>query len=309
LSAGFGTALKNLGNATDFVIERSGEMRDRFTNIDRDVADGMRRLSGKSSVRANVMRFAFSSIGYVDRIVAVPTWLGAYNKALSQGMDEAEAIYAADKAVRLSQGAGSAKDLAAVARGKGRWGEALKMFTMFYTYLSAYYNRSRTLGRDAPKNFPKALARLAVIGILGPLIAEILAGRGPDEENEESVEGWILKTALFNGLGPLPFVRDLAKPAVAKLTDMPSYGYSLSPLQSAGDAIVRSFGDLGNLFDPDEESSRATRNTMETIGYATGMVPGQVAVATQFLVDVFYGEQDPETVGEWLEGLRSGKFD
>lgn len=63
-------------------------------------------------------------------------------------MDEQASIYAADKSVRLSQGSGSPKDLAAVVRGTGQWDQALKLMTQFYSYMSAFYQRQRTLERD-----------------------------------------------------------------------------------------------------------------------------------------------------------------
>lgn len=69
--------------------------------------------------------------------------------------------------------------------------------------------------------------------------------------------------------------------------------------------VIIVFG-FGNLIEGDE-TTRATRNALEATGYATGLVPGQVATAAQFLVDVGYGEQDPETVAEWWEGLTKGK--
>ena len=36
-------------------------------------------------------------------------------------------------------------------------------------------------------------------------------------------------------------------------------------------------------------------------------VTASFAVAAQFLVDVGYGEQEPETISDWYEGLTKGK--
>jgi hypothetical protein len=66
-------------------------------------------------------------------------------------------------------------------------------------------------------------------------------------------------------------------------------------------------GDAGKLA-RGEETKQATRDTLEAVGYTTGIVPGQIAAATQFLVDVGYGEQDPRTFGEWYEGLTTGRL-
>lgn len=292
----------------NFVAERSGEIRNRMDTLDRDIAAGVRRLAGQSNPLTEVQRFAFHGIGYMDRLVVVPTWMAGYSKALSEGLTEEQAIYAADKAVRQSQGAAGAKDIAAVARGQGQWGQALKLMTMFYSYLSAVYQRQRTLGRDvasaAPRDLPGLMARAWWLVVVPPLLSELLAGRGPGEE--EDWGWWSFKQMLLQSLGAIPLVRDVARPAWEALAGGRPFDYQLSPMQRVGQVVVDSAKDAGRIA-RGEETKRATRNTLETVGYWTGLVPGQVATATQFLVDVGYGEQDPQTVGDWFEGLTKGK--
>jgi hypothetical protein len=57
-----------------------------------------------------------------------------------------------------------------------------------------------------------------------------------------------------------------------------------------------------------KETKRATRDVLEAVGYTTGLVPGQVAASTQFLVDVGMGEADPETIGDWYTGITKGRM-
>lgn len=300
---------------SNFVMERSDEVRHRMENLDRDIRSALSDLAepdltrkAKSTLTA-AREFAFHGIGYMDRMVSIPTWLGAYNKGLAAGMTEQDARYAGDKAVRLSQGAGGPKDLAAVQRGKGAWGEALKLMTMFYSYMSAFYQRQRRLGRDvgkaSAKDVPGLLARAWWLLVVPPLLAELLSGRGPDDEEDEA--WWVFKKMLSQSLGPIPFVRDVFEPAWDKATGAQSFGYRFTPAQGAGEALVRVAGDAGNIVEG-EETKRATRNALETVGYFTGLVPGQLAASTQFLVDVGYGDADPQTFGDWFEGLTKGKI-
>ena len=58
-----------------------------------------------------------------------------------------------------------------------------------------------------------------------------------------------------------------------------------------------------------KETTRATRNTLELIGYATGRVPGQGAASAQFIVDVASGDAEPETMSDWWEGVTRGKIE
>lgn len=296
-----------------FVRARSGEIANRMDTLDRDVLRSVNAMRGKTGIVAQAKRSMFYGIGLMDQAVVIPTWMGAYNKAIASGMDEADAIFAADKAVRVSQGASGAKDLAAVARGDGKWGEALKFFTMFYSYLSAFHQRQRTLGRDVAtavrerdyRMTPRLVARAWWLIVVPPLLAELLAGRGPEEE--EDWGWWAFRKMLFQSLGPIPFVRDIGEPLWAAAEGRPSFGYSMSPIQRVGETFVNVGGDIGKLW-RGEDTKRATRNAMEATGYLTGLVPGQVAGAVQFLVDVGEGEQNPETAAEWWEGLTKGKI-
>jgi len=304
---------------TTFVREKSAEMRNRFDTLDRDINQEIRRsvmptVAGGAIKSASWVKVhAFHGIGYMDMVVSVPTWLGAYNKALEAGANEEQAIYQGDKAVRLSQGSGDAKDLAAVQRGTGPWGEALKLMTMFYSYMSAFYQRQRRLGRDAGKAMserdlaalPGLISRAWWLLVVPPLMAEILSMRAPEEDEEWT--WWAFEKMMSQMLGPIPVVRDLWSPVYARITGQPSFGYRFTPAQGAFETGINVAGDIGNVAQG-EETTRMTRNVLELVGFSTGLVPGQVASATQFIVDVSEGEQDPQTAGDWFTGLTKGKL-
>jgi hypothetical protein len=306
-------------DTTVFVRKKSGEMRNRFDTLDRDINQQI-RASMQPSVTGGAVKaaswakvHAFHGIGYMDMLVSVPTWLAGYNNALERGADEEQAIYEGDKAVRQSQGSGDAKDLAAVQQGTGRWGEALKLLTMFYSYMSAFYQRQRKFGRDTGQALsdrdiaalPGLIARAWWLIVVPPLLAGILSGNVPDED--EDWAWWAFQKMLFQSLGAIPLVRDIAAPLLARATDQPSFGYRFTPIQGLGESVINMGGDIGNIAEG-EPTKRMTRNVMEAVGFSTGLVPGQFAVSTQFLVDVGYGEQDPQGAAEWLEGLTKGKI-
>lgn len=296
-----------------FALERSDELRFRLDTLDRDIRLEMDRLQSKGGRTRDGLtaakRFAFHGIGYMDRLVSVPTWMGAYNKAIANGLDDKAAAYEADKAIRLSQGAGAPKDLAAVSRGTGRWGEAFKLLTMFYTYLSSVYSRQRNLGRDVKRagvrDIPNLMARAWWLIVVPPLLAEILSGRGPDEDEEWG--WWAFQKMLSQSLGAIPIVRDLTDPMFDGFAGRPGFDYRLSPLQGVGASAVNVARDAGKAIEGDEPT-RPVRNTLEFVGYTTGMVPGQVAASAQFLVDVGDGEADPETAEDWYTGMTKGKL-
>lgn len=296
-----------------FALERSDELRFRLDTLDRDIRLEMDRLQAKGNRAVDGLtaakRFAFHGIGYMDRLVSVPTWMGAYNKAIDAGLDEKAAAYEADKAIRLSQGAGAPKDLAAVSRGTGRWGEAFKLLTMFYTYLSAVYSRQRNLLRDVKRagvsDIPNLAARAWWLIVVPPLLAEILSGRGPDDDEEWG--WWAFQKMLSQSLGAIPIVRDLTDPIFDGFAGRPGFDYRLSPLQGVGSSAVNVAKDVGKIAQGDEPK-RPVRNALEFVGYTTGMVPGQIAASSQFLVDVADGDADPETAEDWYAGMTKGRL-
>lgn len=303
--------IKDVANpaAYEFVLSKSAEVAGRMDNLDRDIRDNVKSAMGKTDWLTAPKRFAFHGIAYMDRMVVIPTWLGAYDKAIAEGMADEDAVYAADKAVRQSQGSGAAKDLAAIQSGRGPAGEALKLMTMFYSYMSAFYQRQRSLGRDvrngSVKDMPALLARAWWLIVVPPVLAELLAGRGPGEDDDEAL--WAFEKMMLSLVGPIPLVRDIAPIALARAKDDPTFGYKFTPVSGAGQSLINVVSDVSNVIEG-EETKRATRNAIEAVGYFTGLTTGQMAAAAQFLVDVGYGEQEPEDFSDWWEGLNTGKI-
>ena len=107
-------------------------------------------------------------------------------------------------------------------------------------------------------------------------------------------------------LGPIPGVRDLVEPIWNTVAGNKTFGYQLSPLQRAGDMLVNVAQDARPIA-RGEATKHATSDVLQAAGYATGLVPGQVASATQFFVDLAEGDQHADTIGEWYRGITTGK--
>lgn len=292
-----------------FVLERSQEVASRMDTMDRDMRDMLSNDSKLGKTVSEIRAAGFVAIGAVDRFVSVVSWIGAYNKALETGVAEDAAIAYADEAIRKSQGSGAAKDLAAIMRGKGAAGEMMKAITPFYSFMSAYYQRQRTFARDTGRAFrkrdaaaiPGLVTRFLLLYVLPAIAAEWLAGRWPDGDDEESFTQWALQTMGLNALGPLPVVRDLANVAVK------GFDSDVSSVDRFVSTASRTIKDVKRLAEG-EDTKRATRNAMEVAGYFGAPTSGQMAATSQFLVDVYSGDQNPEGFSQWWEGLTKGKI-
>ena len=199
-------------NSMKWIGEKSDFMRLRSKTFNRELREISQRVQGKSKFMQVADASLFFLMQKLQMVADVPTWIGAYEKALAGGVDEATAVQLADEAVLSSQGGGNTKDLAGVQRN-------LPFLTQFYSYFSTTLNlvAEKTALTDF-KN-PRAvagwlgdMALLAVIpAILPALITYLLKGGGEDDEPED----WAKRLAewqasyllgMFVGLRELPAV-------------------------------------------------------------------------------------------------------
>lgn len=286
---------KNPRETWAMISEKSGEMRNRSNTIERDVRDALLRMRGDGGMLADVRRTAFFLTAYADRAVSVPTWLGAYNQAKAESLSEEDAIRAGDRAVRLSQGAGGSKDLSAVQRNN----ELMRLLTMYYTPFSVLYSRLRDVQHAAAIEgigyVPKAVARLTALVILPAIMGDILAGRGPDDDEDET--WWAIRKMLLYPMATIPFVRDLAGYLEAGIIKATGEGemrfppsYKLSPVMSAVDKMLKIPGKISDAVEGKKEWDGVLWDVFETSGYALGLPTAQPRITGEYFENVLRGE-------------------
>lgn len=314
--AGLGPAMdlvkpRNLGNALvrfvnhpgktiAFVAEKSGEMRHRTNTIDRDVKDALLKLRGESGAVAKAQKTAFYLAAMADRMVAVPTWIGAYEQAFSEGLAEEDAIRAGDRAVRLSQGAGGAKDLAAIQRNN----DLMKLLTMYYTPFSALYARLRDVGHTTrgPKDLPRLVARSIALVLLPAVLGDLLAGRGPDDDEDEI--WWTARKAVLYPFQSLPVIRDgvngidwwLAQQGGASGKYRP--GYKISPVEDSVRKVTSALGNLADAIDGEETWDDVAWDLFESSGYVFGLPTAQPRITGEYLEDLLTEGDEEITLSE-----------
>lgn len=118
------------------ICEMSEFMRTRGLTRMRELAELRNQVKGQTQTRANIDAAAYALMLRAQQLVDIPTWWGAYEKATAEGNGEERAVAMADQAVIDAQGSGTTKDLAAIERG----GPALKLFTVFYSFMNTSLN-------------------------------------------------------------------------------------------------------------------------------------------------------------------------
>jgi hypothetical protein len=188
----------------------------------------------------------------------------------------------ADSIVRLSQSSGATKDLARVQRG----GELQRMFTMFYSYFSAFYQLSyrRVSKTKSVSDIPTAAASTLMLWFLPAILSELVAGRGPDDD-EEWWE-WTLGNILVYPFLTIGYVKEIASSIES------GYDYQLSPSAGAPASMVKWARAVGKAIE-EEEPERAVKPTIEAVGYALQLPLKQPVITLGNIWDYVTGE-DPE---------------
>lgn len=301
------------GEYASFIFGRSTYMEQRVNEggFDRDVRASLLKNPGAEGVRERMILWSAAAVGWVDFLfVSGPTWLAAYDQAGVDGATEAEAARAADAVVQRTQGGSRPIDQAGVQRGS----EIAKTLTFAFGWANAHYNLQRDYAldvRDGRERF-KAATGLFFLIVAAPLIDAMLSGDWPkpedDEDELEAWGNWLVRNVLFGIPVGVPVIRDLAN--VAEREAQGKYGGEPweSPLARVGKPFLQVGKDIEAAFDPEKEASkRWPAHVLTALGFSFG-IPGtiQATRAVNYLQDVEVGEQEPDSVGDWINGLLRG---
>lgn len=283
-------------------FEKSKFMEGRIKSFDRDIRDATRRI-GSNSVESKrlakalgyadiaadkVAEFAFTHIGVAQMSVDLPTWWAMYAKVMDETNNEAQAVRAADSFVRQTQGGGATKDLARIQRGD----DLMRLFTMFYSFFNTLYNMAYLSGRYVQKQgftrggVAAAAGSVMWLWFLPSLTAELLAGRGPDEDDGEGWAEWALPILALYPTQSIVGLRDVANAIGTK------YDYAMTPAQAPLQSFDRWVGAVNKAWE-EEDATLLVKPSVEAVGYLMHLPLGQAVITGQNLVDYATGE-DPE---------------
>ena len=173
--------LSNLKAAFKEVNEASPFMANRSRTQFRELNELRNMVQDETAAMRNIKLGAYFMMMRMQRLVDVPTWYGAYEKAIAGGNDDVRAIALADQAVIDSQGGGMLKDLSAIERG----GPALKVFTVFYSYMNTVLNLATAQTMTAESKGKLAADYLMLFTVPVVLTYALKNGLVPSDDDDE----------------------------------------------------------------------------------------------------------------------------
>jgi hypothetical protein len=225
----------------------SGLMRHRLGAADRDIKNTIEVLKKKKGMVARASQGGLMAIaGAQMYLVDIPVWYTAYNRALRADPSDAEtAVKYANRVIRLSQSSGDNKDLAEVQRDRG-FG---RVFTMYYSFLSALYAIQRQIGSEVtvnPLTYPRFAARIFMVITLTTMANALRQGDWPEDTDDpeaDSFATWLAKRHLEDMTAAVPGLGAGVKGVTSE------FGYELSPITMFGEQVADSILTIGELVD------------------------------------------------------------
>ena len=276
--------LKSPIRATNFIFSKSPQMKFRTRNFDREIRDLMatdniqKLMQGKPGGR----ELLFAMIRSVDMMTTLPSWLGAYNKALSiTNGNEAAAVQFADRIIRRTQPQGTIKDLAAISRGR----PFQKLWTMFYSHFSNYHNQMVSIldrlrfaqGHPLRKITNAATALFWVL--LAPVIYSTTMRSGTESlQSPKKFAKDFSREIITYAFGGLFLGRDIARAVATK------FGFR-------GPPGLRGFEELAKTITAKKLPTKL-KSGFGAFGAFTGIPTRQFSITTRGILDLLTGQSE-----------------
>jgi hypothetical protein len=262
------TLASPLGTAK-MVNEKSEFMRNRARTRFRELNELRNKVQDENVPLAVAKQGTYFLMLRAQQIVDIPTWVGAYEKAIADQQPEDRAVSLADQAVIDAQGGGQLKDLAAVERG----GPALKLFTVFYSFMNTAFNLgvAQTMTqRSKAKIAVDYLLLFTAPAILGTLLKDALQPGGDDDD--EDLTRKLIAAQLEYLMGLMVVVREFG--AVGKIV---AGAEGVRDYQGpAGVRVVSDVVKLGQQTAQGEFDDAFRKAVVNVIGDLTGLPSAQV---------------------------------
>jgi len=299
--------------------ELSQQMRVRHNIEDVDISNHindivMRRgyyTKIKNLTRVHGYIFQRLIQGYIDNV----TWLAEYNKELSKGVVEADAVKSADSLVRTTQGSLAPEDVSDIEAGSD-WS---KIFLMFYSYFNNLANftgtEARTIMREkgwsgSPQLFYLYMMVSAIPFFTAELMVKALKDDlpGDDDDDGEIIDDWLAWFAgsQFRGISAtVPYAGQAMNALLNSYNNKPlDDRLSISPVFGMAETAIRFASKVSQGKYNDD--SQAVRDGLNALGFITGLPLGQLGKPLGYIADVKEGESKADTPAQVVRGLIGG---
>jgi hypothetical protein len=296
---GVKTVLKNPVKTHEWVMENSPMMRNRARTLNREINEIVNQVRAGKNL-TTLQASYFYMISKMQIMIDMPTYIGAYEKALADlsyekagSEEERKAIETkahsfAGQTVIDTQTGGEIKDLAGVQKGS----QGQKLFTNFYSYFSALYNLNvenfRTKKLTNPTEFADFVATALLLNVMPVIysvaLKNLLKGECDWDDSECLLQRY-KSEQMSTIFGQMIGVRDIGV-AVDVATGGNAYGYS-------GPPSLRFFSDIykvGQQAEQGEVDMQLFKSLNNALGILLHYPAGQINSTVDGILAIERGE-------------------
>ena len=311
--------LSNPKSAIENVRNLSDMMKYRQTIFDHHIESEINEIIGRGNIFGKVKDAAIKH-GYIfqqitQNTIDAITWMAAYNQHIADGHTNEEAIKYADSSVRETQSSGNPEDISDIEASNN----IAKPFMMFYMYFNNIANYAITDARVIMKEHgwkgaPKLFYLYVMVGllpsVLGDIVSKALRDDLPDDKDEdgEVLDEWLSFIGMSQAkylLASVPLAGQFGNYMINAANDNPMDDrITVSPVVNQIESLGKT---VKNIFsDKDVDDSKLVRDSLNALGFITGMPLGQLSKPASYIADVNEGESNPEDMASWARGLVGG---
>lgn len=307
----------------DDIMDKSDFMKTIYDTTIYQTYEGINEILVNPSVFEKIQDFSRAHTYFLQaatqNIVNSIVWTGAYEQAIEAGSSEAEAVKAADSAVRLTQGTNLPEDIARHETGTA----GKRLFTQFSGYFIMLANLnaselqkiSRDIGlkKGAGKAFYLYLTAFMLPAVMARAIGEVLKGTLFDDDDDDGYADDLLAKFFGSQAGTavamIPFVgQGLNALANGFNKNMYDDRISLSPVVSTIETMTQTPANVYKAISGDlKTNKKVTKDVLMFVGTATGTPVGALSKPVGYLIDVNEGKANPEGPVDVARGLITGK--
>jgi hypothetical protein len=240
--------------------------------------------------------YYFWTIAKTQSVVDVTTWLGSYWKGRNiENLSDQDSIIFADAMVEGAQTSGIFSDRSGLERGTLGTRTRQAQFVRLWTTLISYMLRKGNIAYEKGVGFAKKptikgaaylLSDYMLLFMVEGIASALVYGNWPgDDDEEESIAGWVTKATLDSIISGIPLVREIGTAR---------YGSGNTPIGT----LTKDIWDLGIQVDQGELDEAAIKTGVKVVGTLFHVPASQ----TNRAIDAYF-EDDPELY-EYIMGAR-----
>ncbi|MFW1952213.1 GNAT family N-acetyltransferase [Acinetobacter beijerinckii] len=310
----------NIMDMSDFMKTRWDRAADEYRYA---IDEIVFQKNAYQTVKAFTMKHAYILQSTIQKPMEIVTWQAAFNNFTESGMNQYDAIHAADSVVRQYMMDMSPEGISNIERGT----PAKRMFLMFYNWFNMVWNTSNSEAKLALEasngSWVKASPRLAYIALMmisiPALVSQLLfiafAGGLKDADNDDNKWDDLSEQLALSQVKMLtafvPYAGNVANAAISNTDDnVMNDRYTASPVFSIGESGLSLIQHANRTLSEDKEvnQGKAAKDMLNTMTLTTGIPFAVLGKPSGYWLDIFSGKKDePENSVDAIRGTITGK--